>query len=117
MKYSVLINVTTTRHRYPSISSNVSLQSVESNSSTKSVPVHKWGIHFNDHTDLIIFLEQVDDLIIALNVSAVDLFEGPALTWFRSIRDNVTIMMINYGMTLKAENKERMSLSLFMSLK
>jgi hypothetical protein len=79
------------------VPSHMSLQSVGSNSSTKSVPVHKWGIHFNGHTDLIVFLEQVDDLMIARNITAVDLFnsaydlfEGPALTWYRSIRDNVT---------------------------
>jgi hypothetical protein len=45
------------------VPSHMSLQSVGSNSSAKSVPVHKWGIHFNGHTDLIVFLEQVDDLI------------------------------------------------------
>jgi hypothetical protein len=46
-----------TKTGIPEFPSHVSLQSVGSNSSTKSVPVHKWGIHFNGHTDLIVFLE------------------------------------------------------------
>lgn len=63
------------------------------------VPVSKWGIQFSGEqadSSLGAFLERVDELCVARNVSkmdlwleAVDLFRGTALTWFRSVRKNI----------------------------
>ncbi len=65
----------------------------------KSVPVVKWGLKFSgERRDISLnaFLERVDELCDARNVSkeqlfksAIDLFRGPALNWFRLIRKNV----------------------------
>lgn len=62
----------------------------------KMVPVYKWGIKFNGITSVNAFLERVDELTIARNVdesqifmSALDLFEGNALKWFRNNRKNL----------------------------
>lgn len=62
----------------------------------KSVPVIKWGERFSGERRLRSvnsFLERVDELRVARNVSksqlimsAVDLFEGNALVWFRANR-------------------------------
>lgn len=64
----------------------------------KSVPVASWGIKFSGHprdTSLCAFLERVNELKIARNSSdailynsAVDLFTGNALIWYRANRDN-----------------------------
>lgn len=66
---------------------------------SKSVPIYKWGISFSGNKnslDVVRFLERVNELRIARGVSyqqlfesAVDLFEEPALSWYRSIRHNV----------------------------
>lgn len=65
----------------------------------KSVPVLKWGIHFSGESrDLSVnaFLERVEELRVARNVSeaqlflsALDLFTGKALNWYRSIKRSV----------------------------
>lgn len=59
-------------------------------SSADSVPVFKWGLSFDGSTDVRHFIERVDELAIARNVSsaslfssAIDLFSGSALDWFR----------------------------------
>ncbi|KAF5281722.1 hypothetical protein FQR65_LT14562 [Abscondita terminalis] len=64
--------------------------------SIKPVPVYKWGLKFSgDSKGLSIgaFLERVDELQIARGVSedelflsALDLFSGRALNWFRGVR-------------------------------
>lgn len=74
-------------------------QPVMPGTSVPSVPVVKWNLKFcGDATrmGLNCFLERVEELQIARNVSdgqllssAVDLFEGQALIWFRSIRNRV----------------------------
>lgn len=65
----------------------------------KSVPVYKWGVKFNNEHKQSIgsFLERVEELRRARGVSeeelfesAVDLFEGPALIWYRSTTDRIT---------------------------
>lgn len=66
---------------------------------SKSFPVHKWNLTFNGmetKTSVNSFLEQVEELSYARNVtkdelfrSAVELFDGPAKVWFRLIRKNV----------------------------
>lgn len=62
------------------------------------VPVHKWNVSFSGEINesLTSFLERVSELREARNVSnselfssAVDLFSGPALIWFRSIKHTV----------------------------
>lgn len=64
----------------------------------KSVPVYKWDLKFSGRpgTSIAAFLERVAELSIARGVtsdqilrSALDLFEGPALTWYRSIKSSV----------------------------
>lgn len=64
-----------------------------------SIPVYKWGIRFDGHPDSSIgsFLERVEELRRARGVrpkelfeSAVDLFSGPALVWYRSTLSRIT---------------------------
>lgn len=78
--------------------SNVTSVSYASTSSQKAIPVYKWGITFDGESSssLLAFLDRVDELSIARHVdkadlfpSAVDLFSGKALMWFRSIRNSV----------------------------
>lgn len=66
----------------------------------KAIPVCQWGIQFDGQArgmSLVSFLERIDELRVARRVerdelfrSAVDLFSGPALIRFRSIRSSVT---------------------------
>lgn len=67
-------------------------------SRTSSTTVAKWNVSFDGkyNTSVTAFLERVDELRVARNVttaqlftSAIDLFVGDALLWFRSIRDEV----------------------------
>mgnify|MGYP005984845299 FL=1 len=63
------------------------------------VPVSKWGVKFTGEAksiSVVAFLERVEELRIARGLSteelvrsAVDLFEGRALNWFRTIRERV----------------------------
>lgn len=64
----------------------------------KSVPIYKWGLKFSGEPeeDLLDFLERIDELCASRNVSrktlfesAVELFAGNALLWFRSVRNTV----------------------------
>lgn len=66
---------------------------------TKSIPVYKWGIKFNHENKQSIgsFLERVEELRRARGVSeqelfesAVDLFEGSALVWYRSTINRIS---------------------------
>lgn len=59
----------------------------------KLIPVYKWGLRFDGQSDQSVgsFLERVEELRRARGVShdelfesAVDLFSGPALVWYRS---------------------------------
>lgn len=68
------------------------------NSSVRSIPVYKWDIKFagDKNLDLISFLERVEELRVARHVekkdlyeSAVDLFSGNALSWYRSVKNTV----------------------------
>src|SRR3978361_857427 len=64
-----------------------------------SVPIYKWGISFSgtgEGLNAIAFLERVHELRIARGANydqlfngAVDLFKEPALSWYRSIRQDV----------------------------
>lgn len=75
---------------------SVSTPKVQQQSSGKSQRVEKWGIKFTgDQKSMSVhgFLERVSELCVARNVSekelfesAIDLFEGKALNWFRSNR-------------------------------
>lgn len=73
---------------------NVSKNEMSHSTSPKSIPVYKWGLQFNGESNLLnSFLERIEELRIArhlsegeLFVSAVDLFNGPALVWYRSVR-------------------------------
>lgn len=66
----------------------------------KSMPVVKWNLKFSgDQGDLrtAAFLERLEELQIARSVdekelhnSAVDLFKGQALVWYRSVKRRVT---------------------------
>lgn len=66
----------------------------------KSVPVAKWDIKFTGEKkslSLNAFLERVDELCVARYVSreelfdsAIDLFAGRALVWYRAVRKSVT---------------------------
>ncbi|KAJ3649394.1 hypothetical protein Zmor_021141 [Zophobas morio] len=71
-------------NNFPSVNSN-------------SVPVYKWNLKFDGKGSLLQFLEQVNDLAQARKVSseelfdsAYDLFTGPALTWYRSVKYTVS---------------------------
>lgn len=64
----------------------------------KGIPVYKWNLHFSgdDNFSLKSFLDRVDELSVARRVtkddlfaSAIDLFSGSALLWYRSIRQSV----------------------------
>jgi hypothetical protein len=68
---------------------------------TSAVPSHaavyKWGVSYDGRSVLVAFLEKVKDLTVARGVtedelfrSAYDFFTEPALTWYRSVRDNVS---------------------------
>lgn len=64
----------------------------EQSSCTRAVPVYKWGLTFDGQTQSVgAFLQRVEELRRARGVtpaelfnSAVDLFTGPALVWYRS---------------------------------
>lgn len=77
-----------------------SYQRVESLSPfvSKSVPVYKWGLKFDNQAKQTVgaFLERVEELSRARGVthkdlfeSAVDLFSGQALIWYRSVQSRV----------------------------
>lgn len=63
-------------------------------STGKFVPLYKWGITFDGQPNNVIsFVERVEELAVARNVtkhelfrSGLDLFTGPALQWYRSVR-------------------------------
>lgn len=64
---------------------------------TNYLPVYKWEIHYDGKSDLIPFLERIEELRVArgasseaLFQSAIDLFKGDALSWFRSARNSVS---------------------------
>uniref|UniRef100_A0A1Y1L4P6 Retrotransposon gag domain-containing protein n=1 Tax=Photinus pyralis TaxID=7054 RepID=A0A1Y1L4P6_PHOPY len=68
---------------------------------SKSIPVYKWNLKFagniKDSISFNSFLEKVEDLCTSRNVnkkqlfdSAIDLFEGEALVWFRMVRSQVS---------------------------
>lgn len=67
--------------------------------SAKSTPVVKWNLKFSGESrsmPLSAFLERVTELMVARNVTkvqlfkeAVDLFDGKALVWFRANRSKV----------------------------
>lgn len=69
-------------------------------SNLKSQPVNKWNLKFTgDGTGMSVhnFLERVEELSVARNVSkrelydsAIDLFDGKALNWYRSYRHRTT---------------------------
>lgn len=70
-----------------------------STSGVKSIPVCKWNLKFSGAPGVSVnaFLERVDELKTARHVrddmllhSALDLFEDRALTWYRSVRRNLT---------------------------
>lgn len=66
----------------------------------KAVPVYKWNVRFDGgspNSSVVAFLERVDELAQARSVSkndlfssAVDLFSGKALIWYRSIKNTVS---------------------------
>lgn len=60
------------------------------------VPICKWNVVFDGSQCLFEFLQRVDELSVARGVSkdslfksAIDLFSGEALTWFRSYRNKI----------------------------
>ncbi|KAI4463165.1 retrotransposon gag protein [Holotrichia oblita] len=67
---------------------------------TGKFPVRKWNVKFTGDTkgfSVHTFLERVNELMVARNVSetellesAIDLFDGKALMWFRSNRERFT---------------------------
>lgn len=80
------------------IHSSSMIQPTDSTFKMKVVPVSKWNLQFSGDKGLSIgaFLERVDELCAARNFpkdrlldSAIDLFKGRALVWFRSVRGNV----------------------------
>lgn len=67
-------------------------------SSISHVPVWKWNVFYSGDTkeSLTDFLERISELRVARNASyselfssAVDIFRGPALIWFRNIKHTV----------------------------
>lgn len=63
------------------------------------VPVCKWDVKFTGREkpeELMSFLERVEELRVARNISrstlylsAIDLFSGDAITWFRSVKGHI----------------------------
>lgn len=93
---------------------------------SKSVPVYKWGLKFSGVGSVNAFLERVEELMTARNVderqvfaSALDLFEGNALKWYRNNRkyledwEQLVLQLrtefqpINYNEKLFTEIKQR----------
>lgn len=79
------------------IPKNTNLSQSLNNPTVKSIPVYKWGIQYDGKTSLKAFLERVTELSSARNVtevelfnSAIDLFTGQALIWYRAARSKVT---------------------------
>ncbi|KAK4874511.1 hypothetical protein RN001_013871 [Aquatica leii] len=78
---------------------DASLQRLE-DSRHSHVPIRKWGVSFSGTADgmsAVTFLSRLEEKKRASNISdvrllegATDLFTGPALIWFRSIRDDVS---------------------------
>lgn len=74
------------------VSSKSPVSSHDYQQRTKSIPVYKWGLKFDGKSQSIgAFLQRVEELRRARGVTsielfdaAVDLFEGPALIWYRS---------------------------------
>lgn len=75
-------------------------QAVAATVVTNTVPVYKWNLTFSgtpgDGLSFNAFLERVEDLRLSRNVSktqlfesAIDLFKGEALLWFRMVRREV----------------------------
>jgi hypothetical protein len=70
---------------------------IRNSSRPKPVPVYKWGLKFdNSGPSIASFLERVEELRRARGVthqelyeSAVDLFSGPALVWFRAASSRI----------------------------
>ena len=66
----------------------------------KPTPVHKWNVTFDgksQHDSVNGFLQRIEELRVARNTSkaelfrsAVDLFDGKALLWYRSIKPSVS---------------------------
>lgn len=73
---------------------------IASNDRQTSVPVFKWNVTFSGQIQregLLSFLEKVEELRIARNISkeelftsAIDLFSGQALLWFRNIKSHIS---------------------------
>lgn len=67
--------------------------------SSKYIPIHKWSLTFdgsNSKFSVNAFLERIEELGLSRNTSkqelfnsAVELFAGPALVWFRQIRSRI----------------------------
>jgi len=75
---------------------NTTVQGAVDVQKAKSVPVCKWNLTYDGKSDLLPFLEKVNDLMMARHVSerelflsAYDLFQEPALSWYRSVRSTV----------------------------
>lgn len=90
-------------------SSGTSFSQSPNLSSTISVPVYKWGLTFNGTSSVKAFLERVNDLSIARNISedqlfnsCFDLFDGVALTWYRANRDS----FVSWGDIVSALKKD-----------
>lgn len=75
----------------------------ETSTATKNfaiIPVCKWDLKFNgqgNSEDVLNFIERVEELRVARGVSkddlfrsAIDLFSGAAMSWFRSIKNKVS---------------------------
>lgn len=75
------------------------LQPTSTTSASKSYPLHKWSLKFDGTTtkfSVNSFLEQVEELSFARNVSkeelfrsSIELFTGQALVWYRYARSKV----------------------------
>lgn len=78
------------------VANSTSIPKLQAGDNMKPIPVVKWNIKFSglsSEMSLNSFLQQVDDLRIARNVtkeqlfiSAIDLFRGQALLWYRTKR-------------------------------
>lgn len=109
------VETNVSRHQLPHASTPVntnrddSVASEHATTFVKPIPVSKWNLKFNGECrDLSVnaFLERVDELRIARRVSkpdlfnsALDLFTGKALVWFRAARkrcnnwDELTVLL------------------------
>ncbi|KAK4885308.1 hypothetical protein RN001_001579 [Aquatica leii] len=92
----VLVAPTTTSEAHIQTSTRTEPQEFDDFTYRNNLHLYKWNLTYNGETSVLDFLERVEELRIARNHSyqqlfhsAVELFSGQALHWYRAVRDNL----------------------------